>query len=374
MPIFVPLAFFGLGCIVEFSLNGVSRRLTTWKLFALGGVVGVLACGLVQGQGPGVFFSLAAFPLLFLTRTDALKDSIRYVTKWTAILLLLSFCTYLWMSVDKDVPYLFTWQPVSYYPFFRNYFFYIHNLSDSQITLFRFNGPFVEPGHLSMAAVWLLIATRVNLKSFYSWILIISILLSYSLAGYVLLALAVLFIKIRSFKSIVVIAFVCIVGAAYVGTLPDDSQFKVLIMERLEADKTKGIRGNNRSLEQTDNYYNNLTIEEFLGGMDWDKLEMKLARRTISGAGLKIFIITYGLVALLFYIWTYYCVAMESRDRIYAMSYFVIIVICILQRAYPQLFSWYYPFIAACFTAIPPRRKVLPPKPSPVPEGRQPFD
>ncbi len=71
------------------------------------------------------------------------------------------------------------------YPLMKIIFFLIKTRGYN--AFYRFNGPFLEPGHLSMIVAILLYANKYDFKNNrYLWVLLVTIVLSFGLAGYVI--------------------------------------------------------------------------------------------------------------------------------------------------------------------------------------------
>lgn len=223
--------------------------------------------------------------------------------------------------------------------------------------VYRFNGPFLEPGHQAMISCLLLFANKYNFKDCkYLWILLIAIIISFSLAGYVLLVLGYMFLKVHSVSKVVLFAISLLI-AGYVVTdvwNDGDNPVNVLIFERLEYDKDKGITGNNRTIEATDDYFYRCvkdgTIVLGIRGKD-------VGKNNVRGAGYKIYLLNYGLVSLIIISIFYLLLIPPRSDKRYAYFFFLLLSIVFLQRAYPYWYSWMFPYVIGIGVTVKNRIK-----------------
>jgi hypothetical protein len=293
----------------------------------------------------GDIFLYSNFVLVLQTSKQTQADILDSISKWFSILLLISIFTYILASLSI-IPPINTIQP-SYnpnYPSFLNYIFYVKvNLV---VPFYRFNGPFVEPGHLGMICALLLYANNMNFKSRYNVIILVSLLLSLSLAGYILLLIGIAFTYFRKIKAIIIASIVffslLLVIANYVNS--GDNIVNKMIFQRLQFDQEKGIAGNNRFIGNTDYVFNELINN---GGI-WfgNHYSSSFKEFEIRGSGYKIYLIQYGIIGTFLIMFVYFLWAIKSNNRIYALLFFLLILITFIQRAYPFWFAWFLPFIA----------------------------
>lgn len=160
----------------------------------------------------------------------------------------------------------FTDLPDAYYIHTVYPFFNLNGYPEIQIVP-RFAGPFLEPGHLGTMCVFILYCRGMNLKKISNLILLVSILLSLSLAAYGLLigaAIIHLFIERRYIWLIIIsTSFLCIgIGATLMNA--GDNPINQAIVSRLEVDEKSGeIAGNNRTTGAFDRAY-----DKYLGSSD----------------------------------------------------------------------------------------------------------
>lgn len=284
--------------------------------------------------------------LIYMLPPDRQKDLIRSITVWLGVLLSISLAIY-GLSLAVNLPSLGKFMPDAlkntYHPF-TNYLFFIRE--DYSHMLYRFSGPFLEPGHLSLICVLVMFANKMDFKRQpWQWVLLACVLISMSLAGYILLIVGLVLLKLRNLPTAIGIAV--IFGIAYVSVTQlwnnGDNPVNRMVFERLEYDKTRGIKGNNRTVVQTDKYFNQCVND---GTIILGVKNSTNKGEKIRGAGYKIFLLKYGVISLLIVGAYYLCLISPGANKRYALSFLIFIILIFLQRGYPQWYSWLF-----CFTA-----------------------
>lgn len=186
----------------------------------------------------------------------------------------------------------------------NNYVFYDNANRISNIFP-RFRGFFIEPGQLATPCLYLFFARGANFSEKKDVILLISIFLSFSLAGYVVLLLGLLLkylfteVNMRNAK---LIGFVLVVGSISFYTVKyanEDNPLVSFIIERLEYDEDIGIVGNNRSDEDFDNHFSNyLKTDKIIWGMR-DEIKIGYQNWTNHASGIKKYFVFYGVMGVL---------------------------------------------------------------------------
>ena len=274
---------------------------------------------------------------------DVYKDKILYlITKWYAIILIPSAIIFLLNSIVHIPSFGIIYHDKLSYGGFENYLFYVHGLVNAG----RFNGPFVEPGHLGMIGAFILMANNFKLKNVYYLIIPISILMSLSLAGYMLSLLGYVLCaynevkknvgKLRVF-ALFVISFV-LAAQNYNG---GDNIINEKILSRFESDEDRGISGNNRatlvvmSLFEEALNNNNLLLYGYDREFQRQNEEMFL-----HSNGLVFFIVCHGIVGVLAVFLFYAYLSTKADDRKYAFSFFLLLFLCFFQRTYYYWIPW----------------------------------
>lgn len=290
------------------------------------------------------FFVYLPILMLYALKPEWKADLLAFITKWFSIIIEISLFVFLLAHIGilhpigqfiaSDLPY----------PPYDNYVFFIKTrMYDSVV--YRFNGPFLEPGHLSMIASILLFANKYKFKENKKlWILLLAIVLSFSLAGYVITFIGFLMIKLKNIQNLIILSIVSIASEYVVTDLwnEGDNPVNILIFDRLQYDEENGISGNNRTIEETDRLFSS----SYKYGNLWFGLGKNgLNNSSIRGAGFKIYLLRYGIVSTLLVFYLYWLLMPRRCDRRYAYSFLVLIAFIFMQRAYPSWYTWLLPYI-----------------------------
>ena len=283
----------------------------------------------------GIFYCVLHF------NEDFKNEIISFIEKAMIILLAPAIVIFLLRFVIS-LPYI----PMLYtdsfgnepYGLLQNYIFLIHHTEAvADFASFpRFCGPFLEPGQLATFLAFLLYVLKFDFTKRSRYILLVALIFSFSLSGYVLTIIGTMMQKSNSIKKLVPIlllfGFVYIVGINYNN---GDNLLNNYIFERLEYDEEKGISGNNRSSTITDEIYENYVLknsEYLLFG--WEKYRGD----AIGGSGYKLYIINFGIFSLIFLILFYFFTSAGAKNRKEMIMFFILIVLSFLQRSTPLIF------------------------------------
>lgn len=301
-----------------------------------------------DGPVMGVTTILMYMPVLSLLQlpNEYKVDLLRFCTKWYAIVLIPSLITY-WITFFIEIPSLGLFVHPTYEPY-TNYVFFIKTTFDYG-SLVRFNAFFLEPGHQALLSTFMMVANRFRFAQCpWLWVLLISTLFSFSLAGYLLAVLAYVLLNVNTvFKGILV----GILGTGLVifslNWNAGNNAVNDLILTRLEQDSYKGIKGNNRVDANTDYVFSKATKNHDL----WLGVKEKTNMDMIAGAGYKIYIINYGLIGVLIALLFYLSVIPPHPDYKYTIAFVIVIACCFMQRAYPGWYSWLFPYVTGIYIA-----------------------
>lgn len=223
---------------------------------------------------------------------------------------------------------------------FMNYGFMLVRLWKVDDT--RFTSVFLEPGYLGSLVAFMLYAGNYNFKKWYNVVLLICLILSFSLAGYVVSFIGYILFSLSAGKKIKrllclgVMTLLVLWGSQYYNN--GNNMINELILSRLEYDEEKGLSGNDRSSIEADFLFSKVVSS---GNVLFGDPSIK----DMSGAGYKVFIVNKGLVpALLFFVF-YYCSAENRKKYRYSKFFILLIALTFMQAAYPASYSWIVPFL-----------------------------
>lgn len=283
-----------------------------------------------------IFRHCLLISLVILMTIEEKARIISYITKIYATVLLLSMIAYILFLFGLEFPYNLIKHPEEFYPEFRNYIFFI---VPQKFFSYRFQSLFLEPGHVGMISALMLYTLRYNFRSIISWILLISIFMSLSLAAYVLLVIGlVLYHFILSenkvkfiFKSLLILGGV-IWGCLIIDSFYPDSIFSELIFDRFEYDEDKGISGNNRTDYSFDRYYEKQfwADQSCLFGIGSNFIQLFPSG---GNSSYKVFIVSHGIVGIISLICFFFSFVYTSRSK-YVLVLFILYAVSFLQRPY----------------------------------------
>ncbi len=306
---------------------------------------------------------LAVYPIWVMISDyrETVQGHLNFATKLIAWMSLLGIVEYVVVSAFGLPSIVINYGDYVNYIFF-NYVFYIKNIGEySMMTgmdFQRFSGVFLEPGYMSSLFVFLLYAQKFNIKKFDNIVILGTILVSLSLAGYVLTFIAYFFhrmLKRRIMGGIIGIAFVgvlfYVVGINY---NQGNNYLNNEIISRLEYDKEKGISGNNRTTDITRSYFD----QGLANGDSWIGLGHERVQKingggsttgfdhnAINGTGAIYYFVVYGIISALLFLFSYYQLSRYCINKRYSLYFVLLIAICFIQAAYPDSSSWIYPFL-----------------------------
>lgn len=229
----------------------------------------------------------------------------------------------------------------------ENYLFYVY----SDFYGIRFNGPFVEPGHLGMMSAFLLFANGFEVKRKDNMVILGTIILTLSLAGYAFAFIGYLFVlyghgKIRFSRVMLFILtiFLIYLFANYYNG--GDNLLNEKILSRLESDKEKGFSGNNRVDTEVMLYFYSMFSDEklLLFGYGKDMYDWLLSHRH-GGTGIYMWTVQFGIIGSIAAMIFYLSYTMFSKERIVPLLFFLFVVILFWQRSYPFWYSWIICFV-----------------------------
>ena len=278
-----------------------------------------------------------------------------HITKWFAYLMVPSLIVYWLVQLHMLSPIgmmtyaygedIFLRNPN--YCIRENYIFYMYAPNYYGI---RFNGPFVEPGHLGMISAFLLFCNKFDFSKKHNIINFVALIFSFSLAGYVLAFIS--YIMIRFYMGLLeprkfiiyFFSFFLVMFFSYQLT-KDNVLFQELIINRLEVDDERGFSGNNRTSIEMKEYYDHMWESEDIGliisgldKQDWNDLVE--SEGGFTGTGIIVAMVRRGLLGIMAMMLFYIVFLSFSRDKRFAFMAFVFVFLMFCQRTYPFWFSW----------------------------------
>lgn len=332
-------------CMGILPIQVILDRNIARSVLAMLGIV-VWTC-FIDGLPMGIIMFLSYFPGIILTilPINYQKDLLQFITKWLAILLGIGVVEYFLLFII-NLPSIGMFIHPNYEPYI-NYGFYIQTTA-SFTEFWRFNAFFLEPGHLAMLSTFLIIANNFNIKKNpYCAILLLTVILSFSLAGYLLLFLGWGLFWIKNIKRLIFTLITLTIAVTIISNWNlGDNPINELIISRLEYDNEKGIKGNNRFNNETDFVYK----KGQKNGWNWVGMKDHANLDLIDGAGFKIFVLKYGWIGVILALLFYLSIIPRDCNVRYTSIFVFIIAACFIQRAYPFTYTWLLPYILGIYT------------------------
>lgn len=340
-------AVFSVGAALSVMGYGVRLNFSWRNLLSLAVIIGSHFYIYEVGGTVILSFCLPVSIILLLRDKERIL-CLNWILKWYALLLVPSIILYAVTHVASVPSFGMLTQGntvLGYHPY-HNYILYA--LPTSQNYYFRFNGPFLEPGHLGMMSAFLLTATGFDLKKKYTWIVLVAIVMSLSLAGWVLAFVGYVLVRFYQGKIELrwAVLFVSLVIGIYLaGTLYDGGNniLNEKIFSRLEADEDRGFSGNNRVFGQIQTYYEAMWMSArpklLLYGYDKNTIQW-LAAHGSRGTGFVMYTVSHGLVGVISASLFYVIFFLLTRYRKIALLMLIFVAMCFWQRSYPFWHSW----------------------------------
>ncbi len=301
-----------------------------------------------------IFRIASMLPLFFFPLFDLeyKRLFLKWLIKWFAIILAVSLPFFVMWSVGIGLPSSTIVHPNEFYLPFSNYYFFIIGVDLGAFT--RFSSVFTEPGHLGMFCAILLYVNNYTWKDWKNVVMTISLVWSFSLAGYVLYVIGFLLYLFCSRKNsgqvvkkllwaLLAFGAVCVVVGAFNSEILEDK-----IFSRLEYDQDKGITGYNRNTKFFDRKYDNMDFSDLTFGMDPAKYDA--GGFGVGNSSYKNFILQDGYVGLLIILVALICYLKVYPSR-KGVSLFLLLAASFIQRPYIlwEIESFTYLAALTCF-------------------------
>jgi len=288
------------------------------------------------------FRVVLVFVFVMAMNRDEKNQIVTMTTSLYAWIMGISMGAYLLFLAGVNLPYSILTVDNPFYPPFRNYrLFILLDYGGLRGLSQRFQSVFPEPGDVGNVSALLLYINRYELKRKSVLIIFISVLLSLSLAGFILMFFGyIIQMIVRSKKiyktllKITVITMLLVsIGFIYY-TMNPESLFSRLILSRLEIDDEGGIVGNNRVTEHFDRFYEThflTSTENMLWGINLTDGE----RWVLFGRGgvnsYRVFLLNNGIVALMLLFFMFFSIVAITPSRL-GFGLLVLYSVAFLQR------------------------------------------
>lgn len=292
------------------------------------------------------FIDAYIFSRILSLKKDIMLYNLEFVTKWMAILVFVSAVAFIIHMIGVPLPH----QPLFGEGVFssietENYYLFLYGSSFNDFA--RFRAVFYEPGYLTLGVYMLIFLNKFNIRNKYVLMLLFAQLLSFSLAGLILITVGYLFSLFiasrKNDRSNKLVNGLFIIGAFYIiVTTFGVTYFEEAILRRLEwVDGT--IAGNNRSSIYLDDLY-----ESMMNSADkWTGVTYNADYSEKGVSGYKLFAVQNGMIGVVLLLLSFISLVPFKKLGLNWMTGALIMIFLILyQNAYPTAFCILFP--AAC--------------------------
>lgn len=251
------------------------------------------------------FLNVFVFSFIIFSKDLYRTESLQFIAKLLACISLFSIIgLILFFGGIHFSPTMINFNDGQYE--YYNYYFFLVDISSVSLDKWRFSGCFLEPAHIGVASAVLLISQNYNLKKWYNVVLLLTIIISFSLAAYVLIVFG-LYIKVMlTSKYIVVYTLILLFVSILLALIAfnynqGDNFINKYIFERLVFEDGK-MAGDNRVSHGFKKDY-----ERFMDSNKvWFGTKYDQNRYEGGNAGYRVYIYQNGLIGLLLIILLYF--------------------------------------------------------------------
>lgn len=287
---------------------------------------------------------LVSLALVLINLKDAWKiELFETISRWFGILMGLSMILWL-LHFFMPLPHTTAVVEMNNVPINSyNYFLFRETMfSDySSDIMQRYQGMFLEPGHLGTIVAVFLINNCFDFKKKENWVFLIACILSLSASSYLLVALGFVFYRFSANgnKKFVISSLILIVLIIFFANYNGgDNLVNNLIFGKLtREDGAVQSRVSLGLLAMFDSMWQ--SGRDLIFGKGWEVVDMEN-----SGAGIILFFVVNGIFGTALLILAYYSIYCCCKSR-YGFFVFLIYLVSFLQRTYPYWDAFSLPFI-----------------------------
>jgi len=266
------------------------------------------------------FFStiraVLVFAFVMAMHKEEKKQIVTMTTYLYAWIMGISMAAYFLVIAGVNLPYSMITHPGRPY-FFPNYYNYGLFVVGTHATVFfqRFQSVFAEPGNLGPISAFLVYINQYEIRKKRVLVIFISVIVSFSLAGYVLLAMGYIIWIVTKSKNIykpllkILIATVLLASTGFIFyAVNPDSMVSRLVLSRFERDADGNIQ-HNRTGDAFDRFFEMQFItstESILWGANLTEDEDRLIR--VGNSSYRVFLVRQGIIAMILLFLMYFAI------------------------------------------------------------------
>lgn len=270
--------------------------------------------------------------LIFLKRNYQ-KDLFNWLTKVYAALLLASLTWWILWQIGVPLPHstqTLEWQYDDDGFILENYYLFRHTIAMNPLraveSLFRFNGFFLEPGHVGSVTSIFLFINKYNTKEWYNKVFFIVIILSFSAAAFAISIIGYFIYRFSTNKRKLILPTICIVGIVIcvLSINNGDNPINDIIIGKFTRENG-AIEG--RFSTETQKLWKDIISDgRIIFGVG-------AGAEVPQSAGYKVFLIMNGIVGAGLTLISYWLILKANYSR-FGRYLFILMIITFVQRAY----------------------------------------
>ena len=311
------------------------------------------------------------FLSIFMLRLEDLMRLGDVLAQSMALLLVPSIICYFLYLADFPMPHYPISMPDSNYSF-ENYRFFLLDDRFAMQLVPRFHAVFLEPAHLAIACVTLLLSQVGQWRRWYNIVLIVALIMSFSLAGYILMVyvlLAASWMKGRAIVAKVVALVVALaLGATFVAFYNDgDNLVNELILQRMEVNDEGEMEGDNRVSDDFNKQFETfMQSDHVLTGMGYETFQ-----RTAQGgnSGFRVFLYCNGFISLFLLLVFFAALLFTSHNTRGKVAMLLFHAISFIPHAIPLRLYLFLPLYIVAFREVMPQKDKTEPASLPIAHG-----
>lgn len=301
--------------------------------------------GNIFGVNEGLL-NAVLFSSILRLKEEVMADCLKFITKWLALIVLISSFFYVLFLLGVDLPHTtLALSENSRKDRLENYYFFVFAYEMFGMT--RFYSIFLEPGYLTLGVAPLLFIYKYDVKNKYVLILLLSQLLSFSLAGLILLFFGFVYCTLcgnekGKVKKILLGLLVILFGLTVLYNLLGYEYFYNTIFSRLIIENGT-LSGDDRSSLYLDSVYDSMMkTSSMWTGTDFD---VSYSEKGVSGY--KLFAVQNGIIGVAIVVISYISLISIKKIRFnYQIGFIILCLLLLYQNSYPE--SMCILFTGAC--------------------------
>lgn len=286
------------------------------------------------------------FGTILNLKEELMIDCLKFITKWLALIVLVSGVFYILFLLGVNLPHTtLSLSENARKDGLENYYFFVFAYEMFGMT--RFYSIFLEPGYLTLGVAPLLFIYKYDVKNKYILLLLLSQLLSFSLAGLILLFWGFFYCTLcgkekGKLKKIMGGILVLLLGFIALYNLFGYEYFYNTIFSRLIIENGT-LSGDDRSSLYLDSVYDSMMKTSSL----WTGTYFDVSFSEKGVSGYKLFAVQNGIIGVIIVVFAYLSLISFKKIRFNYLTGFVILCLLLLyQNSYPE--SMCILFTGAC--------------------------